>query len=131
VWKRYVFLWLLCLLIDVDGVVCAQPAANDARQSPDVAARFVGLWSQSRPPRDFEGGCVVGYLTFKFEASGYFIFNNRERGTWWVDELGNVVLRTRDGLRLTLYFDGGSTLRPSQDTRFTRRTYEYTRCPNK
>jgi hypothetical protein len=124
--KRYALLWLLCLM-DFSTTALAQQAAQEATRGGDATSRFVGRWAQSRPPRDFEGGCVVGFLAFKFESSGYFIFNNRVRGTWFVDELGNIVLRTRDGERITLYYDGTS-LRPAQNTKFTRRTFQYERC---
>jgi hypothetical protein len=70
----------------------------------------------------------VGFLAFEFNATGYFSYNNHLRGAWRIDELGNLKLRTRDGLRFTLLVDG-NTIRPSQDIGPLRRGYVFQRCP--
>jgi hypothetical protein len=92
--------------------------------------RFTGTrWSMIYPDRDFEGGCVVGYLAFSFSPTGYFVFNNRVRGSWRIDELGNLKLRTRDGRRFTLVADSVG-LRPVQDLDFIHRGELYAPCDN-
>ena len=99
---------------------------------PDAPAvsRFTGpRWSMIRPARDFEGGCVVGFLAFSFSETGYFVFNNRVRGSWRIDELGNLKLRTRDGLQFTLYVEG-DTLRTYDKLPFIKRTDLFQRCPS-
>jgi hypothetical protein len=95
--------------------------------SPAVQ-RFTGRWSSILPARDFEGGCVVGYLAFSFSPTGYWVFNNRIRGSWRIDEIGNLKLRTRDGVRFTLLVQD-NVLRPAQNLPFLRRTQLYQRCP--
>lgn len=110
------------------GVAHAQEG-HDNPNPPDAITRFTGAtWSLIHPDRDYEGGCVVGFLAFRFSPTGYFVYNNRIRGSWRVDELGNLLLRTRDGLKFTLIVDG-NTLRPVANLPFARRFYEYQRCP--
>lgn len=90
--------------------------------------RFTAVrWSMIYPDRDFEGGCVVGYRAFSFSPTGYFVFNNRVRGSWRIDELGNLKLRTRDGVRFTLVVES-SGLRSFQDLGFIRRAELYAPC---
>ena len=81
-----------------------------------------------RPARDYEGGCVVGFLAFQFSPTGYFVFNNRIRGSWRIDEIGNLKLRTRDGILFTLLVEG-STLRSTGNLPFMKRTDLFQRCP--
>jgi hypothetical protein len=95
----------------------------------EALRRFTGpAWSLVFPDRDYQGGCVVGFLAFKFSPTGYFIYNNRLKGTWRVDELGNLLMRTRDGLRFTLIVEG-NTLHPTENLPFARRFYQFQRCP--
>ena len=95
----------------------------------DSIKRFTGpRWSMIVPDKDYEGGCVVGFLAFSFSPTGYFVYNNRIRGSWRVDELGNLKLRTRDGLQFTLLVNG-QTLRPSRTTEFLTRAMLFERCP--
>jgi hypothetical protein len=103
----------------------AQPTDPDA---PVVTHFTTSRWSMIRPARDFEGGCVVGFLAFSFSDTGYFVFNNRVRGSWRIDELGNLKLRTRDGTQFTLLVDG-ETLRTYVNLPFIRRTDLFQRCP--
>jgi hypothetical protein len=104
----------------------AQRAAEDNTQPTEkfTAAR----WSQIRPGRDFEGGCVVGFLAFQFSPTGYFSFNNHIRGSWRVDELGNLKLRTREGIPFMLIVEG-DTMRTTTNLPFLKRTDLYQRCP--
>ena len=105
-------------------------AADPLDWDPESSAvlRFsAARWSMIYPDRDFEGGCIVGYRAFTFSPTGYFIFDNHIRGSWRIDELGNLKLRTRDGLRFTLIVEG-NTLRPNRDLPFIRRTSLFQRC---
>jgi hypothetical protein len=95
----------------------------------DAVARFTkARWSMITPDKDYEGGCVVGFLAFEFSPTGYFSYNNHIRGSWRIDELGNLKLRTRDGIRFTMIVDGG-TIRPSQTIAFLKRSEVFQRCP--
>ena len=116
------------LWVGASAATVAAQEKEDPAKVADVLARFTGpRWSMIRPPRDFDGGCVIGFLSFQFSPTGYFVYNNRVRGAWWIDELGNLKLRTRDGLRFTLIVEG-NTLRPNRDLPFIRRTALYQRC---
>jgi hypothetical protein len=104
-------------------------ALIDLQSGADAITRFTGpRWSLIRPARDYEGGCVVGFLAFQFSQTGYFVFNNRVRGSWRVDELGNLKLRTRDGVSFTMIVEG-NILRPAKTLPFLSRTDLYQRCP--
>jgi hypothetical protein len=95
----------------------------------EAARRFTGpAWSLVYPDRDYQGGCVIGFLSFRFSPTGYFVYNNRLRGSWRVDEMGNLLLRTRDGLKFTLIVEG-NTLRPVENLPFARKFYQFQRCP--
>ena len=125
---------LFSSLVVVVGLGLAGPddAHAQARGLEDVNTdamlRFTGpRWSQIRPEKDFNGGCVIGFLAFQFSPTGYFVFNNRIRGSWRIDELGNLKLRTKDGVVFTLIVEG-DTLRPTRNLSFTKRTYQYQRC---
>ncbi|MEY4576636.1 MAG: hypothetical protein RL701_1339 [Pseudomonadota bacterium] len=122
--------WLLACVAGLAlNAGSARAQVSDSSLSADTLNRFTGpRWSQIRPSRDFEGGCVIGFLSFRFDATGYFVFNNHVRGAWWVDELGNLKLRTRDGLRFTLIVEG-NTLRPNKNLPFMKRTFMFQRCP--
>ena len=112
----------LCVLLEP---VHAQQADPEA---PLVTHFTSTRWSMIRPARDFEGGCVVGFMAFSFSETGYFVFNNRVRGSWRIDELGNLKMRTRDGTQFTLLVDG-DTLRTYVNLPFIRRTDLFQRCP--
>ncbi len=94
------------------------------------AARFNGgYWAQIYPNRDFERGCVIGYLAFEFSPTGYFIFNRKTTGSWRIDELGNLKLRTRDGASITLTVSN-DLLRPASDLGLIKRANLYQKCPS-
>jgi hypothetical protein len=95
----------------------------------EAMRRFTGpAWSLVFPDRDYQGGCVIGFLSFRFSPTGYFVYNNRLRGSWRVDEMGNLLLRTKDGLKFTLIVEG-TTLRPVENLPFARKFYQFQRCP--
>jgi len=120
-----------CLAACLWAASAASATAQDLAKTSDSLMRFTGpRWSLIRPARDFQGGCAVGFLSFRFDPTGYFIFNNRVRGAWWIDELGNLKLRTREGVRFTLLVEG-NTLRPTRNLPFPflNRTSLFQRCP--
>jgi hypothetical protein len=100
--------------------------ASASAQTPDVgqdvqADRFTQHnWSQIYPDFDFLTGCVNGYLAFVFSDNGSFVFNHRVRGSWRVDGQGNISLRTRDGVRFKLLFNGSSLTSNTKTTYFKR-----------
>jgi hypothetical protein len=99
-----------------------------AEATPEQLAFFTeSRWSLVFPERDYEGGCVVGFLAFQFHPAGYFTFNNRVRGVWRIDGAGNLRMRTRDGVFFQLIVEG-PTLRPARNLPFLRRTDVYQRC---
>jgi len=125
--------WLLSAALG--AVPLAAPLALNAQESrptdpsADNVARFTkARWSMISPDKDYEGGCVVGFLAFEFSATGYFSFNNHIRGAWRIDELGNLKLRTRDGVLFTLVVDG-TTMRPTADIPPLKRSQVFQRCP--
>ena len=126
--------FLACVLFAGLSCMALAPAARadeplDLDPGADYIQRFTATrWSMIVPDKDFEGGCVVGFLAFSFSPTGYFVFNNKIRGSWRLDELGNLKLRTRDGLRLTLLVEG-NTIRPSQTSQFLTRAQVFQRCP--
>jgi hypothetical protein len=120
-------------LAAVVALLAATPMRAQEKPAEDPNAqtmlRFTAArWSQIRPNRDFEGGCVVGFLSFQFSPTGYFSFNNHIRGAWQVDEIGNLKLKTREGVRFTLIVMGDQ-LRPSAELPFIHRTDLFQRCP--
>lgn len=126
--RRLCLCFLFALGLSAVDETRAQPRGL-ADVNTDTMMRFTGpRWSQIRPDRDFNGGCVIGFLAFQFSPTGYFVFNNHIRGSWRVDELGNLRLRTRDGLVFTLVVEG-DTLRPTRNLPFMKRTFLYQRCP--
>jgi hypothetical protein len=118
------------LTIGLSGLQRAQAdEALDIDPNADFIKRFTGpRWSMIVPDKDYEGGCVVGFLAFAFSPTGYFTFNNRIRGSWRLDELGNLKLRTRDGVLFTMLVDG-RTMRSSKTITFLSRTMIFERCP--
>jgi hypothetical protein len=69
-------------------------------------------WSQIYPNRDYLDGCLTGYRAFVFDRSGYFVFDRKTHGTWRLDRLGNLALRTREGDVFRLFRVGENGLRP-------------------
>jgi hypothetical protein len=82
-----------------------------AEDPPTGTARFVGrYWSQSRPALNYQFGCDTGWHSFRFNALGFFIYDGKVSGHWWLDHASNVGVLTNAGERLVLLFDGASTL---------------------
>lgn len=125
----------LVAALTLSAALCMGPLARgqgtmQIDPNADSIKRFTGArWSMIVPDKDYEGGCVVGFLAFSFSPTGYFVFNNRIRGSWRVDELGNLKLRTRDGLLFTMLVDG-QTIRPSREVNgLLKRFMIFERCP--
>jgi hypothetical protein len=118
---------LVAAVASVSATAGASDAADWDPNSPAVLRFTQARWSMIYPDRDFEAGCLTGYLAFKFSPTGYFVFNNRIRGSWRIDQLGNLQLRTRDGVRFALLVLS-SGLRPIQDHGVIRRTQTYALC---
>jgi hypothetical protein len=126
--------WLFAGALAASAAGLPTPQRAEAQTAPPIdpaataTSKFTGArWSLISPDKDFEGGCVVGFLAWEFSETGYFSYNNRIRGSWRIDELGNLKLRTRDGVRFTLLVEG-TTLRPSRNFAFLRRAELYQRC---
>ena len=104
-------------------------AAQTAELDPDLMVRLTATrWSMIQPDKDYEGGCVVGFLAFSFSQTGYFIYNNRIRGSWRIDELGNIKIRTKDGQRFTMILEDNQ-MRPAGDFGWVKRNMRFQRCP--
>ena len=92
----------------------AQQVEDEAIVPADV---FIGhFWSQIKPDYSYLAGCTTGYRSFYFSETGYFLFDNRVHGSWRVDRLGNLVLRTKAGQQLTLSYNRDITLMPIVQT---------------
>jgi hypothetical protein len=116
----------LCLTLMAASVLPARAQENALER--DIMARLTSArWSMILPAKDFEGGCVVGFLAWSFSPTGYFIYNNRIKGSWRLDELGNLKLRTRDGVRFTLIIED-NILRPTANLGFLQRFQRFQRC---
>jgi hypothetical protein len=117
---------LVASLGDTPAHAQARTENGDAQSN---ATRFSGsYWSQVYPKRDFDRGCAVGFLSFDFQPTGYFIFNRKVAGSWQVDELGNLKLRTKQGevLKLVVHAE---TLEATSDLGLVKRAYLYQKCP--
>lgn len=128
--RRPILAAACALAIGLSGLPRARADETlDVDPNADFIKRFTGpRWSMIVPDKDYDGGCVVGFLAFSFSPTGYFTFNNRIRGSWRLDELGNLKLRTRDGLLFTMLVDG-QTMRPNKTIQFLSRTMIFQRCP--
>jgi hypothetical protein len=119
-----VFSAAACLAIGAD-----RGRAQDKRGGDlDPRAEFAGTrWYLTIAEREAAEDCDSGYMTFYFDKTGYFMFNRRMRGSWRIDELGNIRLRTRDGLNLILLVQE-EALAPASNAGFMRRRDVYKRC---
>jgi hypothetical protein len=92
------------------GCACAQESPDNLIIHSDD---FVGsYWSQIRPNYSYLNGCETGYRAFSFTRDGYFVFDNKVHGSWRVDRLGNLVLRTKEGRQLKLSHNQSGLLVP-------------------
>lgn len=121
--------WLIALLMLVAAHAHAQDKKLDAElDDPELSELANTVWAMTLPERDFAGGCVVGFLAFKFLPNGYFIYNNRISGWWRLDLVsGNIRMRTREGLRFLLAKEANE-LRVPQNTPFLRRGNLFQKC---
>jgi hypothetical protein len=108
---------------------CSQGSAQelDPEQPTGDAAYVDTRWAMSLPDRDPMDACVGGFWTFHFFRNGYFVYSNKVRGVWRVDQLGNIRLKTRDGVALTLLVSG-TTFRPNATVTFVKRSNVFQRC---
>lgn len=82
--------------------------------------RFVGrFWSQIRPNLNFQYGCNTGWHAFRFRSDGYFVYDGKIAGSWWIDHLGNVNALTTTGQKLLLFYDNHNRLSQRQQTGVT------------
>jgi hypothetical protein len=94
-------------------VLDAGAAALDVRKIDKE--RFVArYWSQSRPNLHYAYGCDTGWHSFSFRTDGFFVFDGKVAGSWWIDHLRNIGLVTNDGERVVLFYDGGKVLTQRQ-----------------
>lgn len=106
-----------------------EPKLDQGPEDPAMAALANTRWSMILPERDYEGGCIQGFMAWRFSPTGYFIFNNKLRGSWRLDALGNVRLRTRDGLKFMLMLQDNQ-LRAVQNLPFMKRGNVFQKCAN-
>ena len=117
--------WAVLTLLSVRAVSAQDP---ERQLGPTGAMNYANTrWAMQVPDRDSTDACVAGFWTFQFSPTGWFVYNNKVRGSYRVDELGNVRLKTREGQMLTLIFNG-ITLRPAQTVSFVRRNNIFQRC---
>ncbi len=123
VWRQ------LGLVVALSSSALAQDQKLDVQlDDPELSELANTVWAMTLPERDFAGGCVVGYLAFKFQPNGYFIYNNRISGWWRLDTATNRVrMRTKEGKTFFLAKEG-NTMRSAQNLPFLRRGNEFTKC---
>jgi hypothetical protein len=126
---RYRSLLLLLALSTLPRAEAAAQEKLDQEEDPAMAALANTRWSMILPERDYEGGCIMGFLAWRFSPTGYFIYNNKVQGSWRVDALGSVRLRTRDGVRFILMMEENQ-LRAVQNLPFMKRGNVFQKCPN-
>jgi hypothetical protein len=84
-------------------------------------------WVLQRPDQNPTDACVGGFFSFLFSETGYFVYNNRIRGSWRVDQLGNLRLKTHNGPNVLLLANG-NTLRPVANAGFVLKRNIFQRC---
>jgi len=98
--------------------------------------RFVArYWSQNRPDLHFAYGCDTGWHSFSFRTDGFFIYDGKVAGAWWLNHLNNIDVLTNNGERMELFYDGNNLLtqleRSAQapDSVFGTEFRTYRECP--
>jgi hypothetical protein len=104
----------------------AQVAPDPAPPGTETYANT--RWSLKRVDQDPTDACVGGFFTFQFSPTGYFVYNNHIRGSWRVDGLGNIRLKTSKG-QLLMLLASGSTLRAPGNVGFLLKKNVFERCP--
>ncbi len=125
---RALFAWLV---LATPLLTLAQGTAEDEDVLRSMTEKLEDTrWAQSYPPRDYEGSCDVGFLAFTFRPNGFFIYNNRIAGSWRIDGLGYLRLRTRTGDIITMMIND-DTIRPLRNytSPAMHRTDVFQRCP--
>ena len=109
-------------LLSLMGACCCLTgilnAVEPARRLTTVEVdRFIArYWSQNRPNLNYGYGCETGWHSFGFRADGYFIYDGKISGAWWIDHLNNIEVRTNSGERMELFYDGVATLTQRERT---------------
>jgi hypothetical protein len=125
----FCMLGLIAALLGTAANVRAQDKLDVDLEDPELSAIANTRWSMVLPERDYEGGCLVGFLAFKFMPNGYFIYNNRISGWWRYDANNNIIrLRTKDGVRFMLMVEADQ-LRVTANLPFVRRGNMFQKCP--
>jgi hypothetical protein len=117
----YRFLSIILVVVSplVARTVAAQQSGGTATTAPTIDTFTAHYWAQISPNFDYLNGCSTGYRAFIFTADGYFIYNQRVHGAWRIDQQGNLVLRTKQGQVLRLFWDHSKTLTPSTSSSTT------------
>lgn len=97
-------------------------------QAPGSEKYANSRWVLQRPDQDPTDACVGGFFSFQFSATGYFVYNNRHRGSWRVDAQGNLRLKTSKG-QMLLLLANGTTLRAAGNGGFLLKKNVFERCP--
>jgi hypothetical protein len=116
---------VLCLL--VSWSLPARAQLLDEPQAPGSEKYANSRWVLQRPDQDPTDACVGGFFSFQFSATGYFVYNNRHRGSWRVDTQGNLRLKTSKGQQLLLLATG-ATLRAAGNAGFLSKKNVFERC---
>ena len=106
----------------------ARAQVVDEPKPPGTEVYANSRWVLQRPGQDPTDGCVGGFFSFQFSPTGYFVYNNKIRGSWVVDGLGNIRLKTSTGQMLKLIV-AGNTLRPPGNIGFLLKKNVFERCP--
>ncbi|HEY6881025.1 MAG TPA: hypothetical protein VI299_23530 [Polyangiales bacterium] len=128
-WSRSLVLLLAVLSVAKVHAQKVEPKLDQGEDDPSNSVLANTRWSMILPERDYEGGCIMGFMTFRFSPLGYFIFNNKIHGSWRIDALGTVRLRTRDGVRFMLMLQDNQ-LRAVQNLPFLKRGNVFQKCSN-
>ena len=106
---RWTLVRLMVACCCITAVLDAGAAVTHGRKANED--RFVArYWSQIRPNLHFQYGCDTGWHSFNFRPDGYFVYDGKIAGHWWLDHLDNISLQTNGGERLELFYDGQSLL---------------------
>jgi hypothetical protein len=106
----------------------AQAQVVEDPKPPGTEVYASTRWVLQRPGQDPTDACVGGFFTFQFSPTGYFVYNNHIRGSWRVDGLGNIRLKTSKG-QLLMLLANGSTLRAPGNVGFLLKKNVFERCP--
>lgn len=103
-------LLLLAALAAASASGAPAESARERERNVNVERFTSRLWSQTRPNLHYEYGCETGWHSFNFRPDGYFLYDGKVSGHWWIDHLNNVVVQTNAGERMELFFNGEAQL---------------------